>query len=377
MDRHSDMKILRIAKRVPPCPGGQERHVLELTHEQAALGHAVTLLYGEGSLGGGDGWEALAVPWQPEASLGLGTRQSLSFTRAVRAWCADHPVDCDLVHAHGDYPEAWLAAELGRRWRVPAVTTVHASFGRRSWLRDQLRRRAFTRLDHVFCVSAHTGDQLRQMGVRRPITVQHSGTRIAPLRGIPREPSPAPQLVAVGRLVPLKGFDYLIEAVRLLVPSWPELRLDIFGAGPLEQELRALAAGLPQVHLHGEASRDEVYAALRQAWLFVLSSVDLPGIMEGMPTTVIEAMAAGLPVVATRVAGVPEVVRDGVHGLLVEPADAARLAAAIGRLLDDDQLRLKLGADNEAEGQAFDWREVAKVFTGVCERLVERSTPSA
>ncbi len=252
------------------------------------------------------------------------------------------------------------------------MCTVHASFGQRRWLWDRLRRYAFSRLDHVCCVSRNTADELQALGVRTPITVQHSGTRVAPLRAIPRDVSPPPRLVAVGRLAALKGFGYLLEATRALRAEWPDLQVDILGDGELRADLSAAAADLPGVTFHGGVDRDTVYRHLRGAWVFVLPSVDLPTIREGLPTTVVEALAAGVPVVATDVAGVPEVVHHEENGLLVPQGDAAALTAAIARLLRDPSLAARLSSTDVARSDRFDWSEVAKVFTQVGEQLVAK-----
>lgn len=364
------MTILRLAKRVPPLPGGQERHILELTREQAAAGHQVLLLYGDGDQTGGDGWSARQVA--PARTSGSETWLSVRFGRDAARWVARHRPDFDLVHAHGDWPEALAAARIGRACGRPAVVTCHAAFGSQGFPYDWLRRRAFGRLDHIFAVCGTAADQLRELGVTVPIEVQHSGTRTALLAAVPRQEAPPPKLVAVGRLAPMKGYHDLLAAVRELLPRWPELQVDILGGGELSAELRAAAADLRGVRFHGDVGRDEVYRALRQAWVYVLSSVDLPRIMEGMPTTVIEAVAAGVPVVSTAVAGVPEVVQDGVHGLLVPQREPRALAAAIDRLLGDDELRRRIGRHNEEVGRSFDWAAVARVFTDFCERLAAR-----
>jgi len=362
------MRILRLSKRIPPCPGGQERHALELTREQAIAGHDVTLLYAAGEAPDDEGWEPARIV--PDLGRMPWTVEAIRYSLAARNWLRANRRSYDLVHAHGDFPEALCALALSRRLKCPAMCTIHASFGQRRWLWDALRRYAFGRLQHVCCVSRNTADELQALGVKTPVTVQHSGTRVAPLREIPRDTSPPPRLVAVGRLAPLKGFSYLLEATRELLQEWPDLQVDILGDGELRDELRAAAADLPGVTFHGGVDRDTVYRHLRRASIFVLPSVDLPTIREGLPTTVIEALAAGVPVVATDVAGVPEVVKHEENGLLVQQGDAAALTAAIARLLREPELAARLSSTEVAQSDKFDWREVAKVFTRVGEGLV-------
>ncbi|MBI2300425.1 MAG: glycosyltransferase, partial [Armatimonadetes bacterium] len=189
------MTILRLAKRVPPCLGGQERHVLELTLEQAALGHRVVLLYADGQATGGDGWEGHSVGRTGRLGSSL---ESLRFALAAQRYVRRHPTRFDLVHAHGDYAEAFAAVRLGRYHGCPAVLTCHGSFGRDQPWRVALRRAAFGRLGHLFLVSPEQAERVRRMGVATPVTVQHSGTRVGPLRAIPRSEAAAPLVVAVG-----------------------------------------------------------------------------------------------------------------------------------------------------------------------------------
>jgi glycosyltransferase involved in cell wall biosynthesis len=145
---------------------------------------------------------------------------------------------------------------------------------------------------------------------------------------------------AVGRLSAEKGFDVLIRAGERLVQAGHELDVVIAGDGGAEPQLRALIAKLglqDRVRLVGHRGDPRgLYEAMD---LFVLSSY-----REGLPNVVLEAMAMGVPVVATRVAGVPRLVRDGDNGVLVEPGSADGLAAAIAPLLADAGGRARLAA---------------------------------
>jgi glycosyltransferase involved in cell wall biosynthesis len=130
-------------------------------------------------------------------------------------------------------------------------------------------------------------------------------------------------------LEPVKGVDVFLRAAAQLAGERPELRFAVFGAGSQEDELRALAANLElgdRLELPGQVPAPEALARLR---VLVSSSY-----MDNSPMSVLEAMASGVPVVATRVGGVPEITADGTAEL-VEAGDAAALAAAVARLLDD------------------------------------------
>lgn len=142
---------------------------------------------------------------------------------------------------------------------------------------------------------------------------------------------PPPTLIAVGRLTPVKGFDVLLRAMQQ--PELAGVRLRLAGEGPCRGELTTLARQLgvaERVDFLGHLPPNELRAAYRTSTLFVLASRS-----EGMPLTLLEALACGLPAVATDVGAVGEILGDGSFGALVAPDDPAALAAAIGRLLAD------------------------------------------
>jgi glycosyltransferase involved in cell wall biosynthesis len=164
-----------------------------------------------------------------------------------------------------------------------------------------------------------------------------------------------PRIVAVARLAEKKGLRYLIDACALLRARGCDVHCTIIGDGPLRERLQAQIAALGLgdcVTLLGARAQDDVAAALRHASVFVQPSiVTAAGDMEGVPVSVMEAMAAGVPVVAAATGAIPELVDDEHTGLLVPPRNAAALAAAIERLARDRELveRLRAGARRRIE----------------------------
>ncbi len=165
-------------------------------------------------------------------------------------------------------------------------------------------------------------------------------------------PSDPVSIVAVGRLVPKKGYPVLIAALEALGAAGADFTCRIVGDGAErgEIETRLSAAGLDgRVTLVGTRTQQEIVEEYRRADVFVQASVVTDdGDRDGIPNAVLEAMATGLPVVASSVAGIPEVVHDGVSGLLVEPGDIGSLAGALARLVGDEGLRRHLGAGARA-----------------------------
>jgi glycosyltransferase involved in cell wall biosynthesis len=173
---------------------------------------------------------------------------------------------------------------------------------------------------------------------RDRLQVIHCGVDLStlPFRADGRE---AGLIVAVGRLDAIKGFDVLIDAMGELARQGRSVRCRIIGEGPLKPQMEAAIArqGLGQmVQLVGALPQAEVRAALYGASIFALPSVvTVTGDRDGIPVSLMEAMAAGTPSVSTRVSGIPELIEHGTEGLLVPERDPAALAQALARLLDD------------------------------------------
>ncbi len=163
-----------------------------------------------------------------------------------------------------------------------------------------------------------------------------------------KERAPGPvTIVSVGRLVPFKGFEVLLEACAELDRRNFDFRCQIIGDGPLREKLEMIIADLRltnRIELCGSLSQADVFARLQACDVFALASVvDADGASDVFPTVIMEAMACARPVVSTRLAGIPESVVDGVTGLLVPAGDWEGLAGALDRLIRDSALRRRLG----------------------------------
>ena len=156
-----------------------------------------------------------------------------------------------------------------------------------------------------------------------------------------RESTEAFEVLCVGRLVSAKGQRILIDAAEQLIRQGRKLRLRFVGDGPDRSELERLVTsrGLSDhIRFEGSVNQDLIQAFYRQADIFALASF-----AEGIPVVLMEAMAMEIPCVATSINGIPELIRDGIDGLLVAPSDASGLAVAMARLTEDSALRESLG----------------------------------
>jgi glycosyltransferase involved in cell wall biosynthesis len=250
-------------------------------------------------------------PWLAPALVASMVR---SVRRAAR--------DADLVHAH------WLAGgAVAALAGVPFVVTLHGSgtAGRFADLElarrhPRLVRAVLRRARAVICVSDALADAARRCGAR-DVRVIRNGVQIPERIG--REAEPAEVLFA-GRLSPEKGIEELVAATH-------GMNLVVAGDGPLRGSVPSALGFVPHAEL------DRLYARA--------AVVVLPSHREGLPLCVLEAMAHGRPVVASAVGGIPELVEDGVTGLLVPAGDVAALRSALERLLADPVLRRRMGRE--------------------------------
>jgi glycosyltransferase involved in cell wall biosynthesis len=279
----------------------------------------------------------------------------------------------DVLHVHWLVPNAALVFDLARAHGVPLVISLHGSDVFLAERSRPARWLAGAALRASGAVSACSGDlRARALALgassRRTRTVPYGvdASAFAPRDaagfrarfGIPKE---AFFILGVGRLVEKKGFRVLIEAAAAL----PGAHVLIAGDGSLHEELRRQAAAVrAPLTLAGALPRGMIADAFAAADVVVVPSVvDKAGNVDGLPNTLLEALASGCAVVASAVAGIPDVVSDGRNGVLVKAGDAAALAAALRRLLAEPETRRRLAAAaRETALRELTWPRAAQAF---------------
>ncbi|GAA3429656.1 glycosyltransferase family 4 protein [Streptosporangium nondiastaticum] len=350
------MRIVRVSYRVPPERGGKERHVDCLTREQLDRGHEVALAFRRGSTVP-EG--AAVLPLRPTVpSRILAARSDVLAFAAEVAHALRHAGRADLVHLHGDHVEAAVLGPFCRRRGVPLVLTVHGALSRRH---HRVARRALGAVDAFIALGSRPARDLVELGAdpRRVLTMS-SGLDLAgmPCPGPPADREPG-LVVSVGSLDPVKNHDLVIEAVRLVRRTRPEVRLVIAGDGPERSRLSRLPEAGGPIELAGPLSRDEVYGLLRRAQVFVLASRRLPGKGEGVPTAALEALALGTPVVLSSEASLDPVVRDGGAYRTFESGSLDGLVSVLGAVLDDEEARDRMSARGPRAVADLGWPAVA------------------
>lgn len=344
-------RILFVVDGFYPATGGAEKQVRTLAKAFAAEGHAVEVVAPQldpslPTLDDVDGIVVTRLAYPHIKLLGA----ALLCAR-FGYWVWNRRGDFDAIHVNMAKNLAAVAGFL--RPALPSTVTVKISGAwefKGGLLDPDLRRRpaqqlynwCVRRVDNIQCVSEYTRDVLRAAGYREESLLMIPNavdlTRFSPRPRPERGTGEAARVAYVGRLRQVKGVSVLMEA-------WPHVarssaaRLTIAGDGPEREGLERAAreSGVwESVAFAGEVS--DVPAVLAEADIYVQ-----PSFQEGLPNSVLEAMAMGLPIVATRVSGNEDVVVDGENGLLVPPGDPKSLAAAIQKLVDDPALATRMG----------------------------------
>ena len=253
----------------------------------------------------------------------------------------------DHLHAHFIERAAVVALVASRLLGIPYSLTAHASD---IYVNPVLLKEKLAGAKFVATCTGYNREYLSQFGeglFNHKLNCIYHGLELSRYQRLASPTPEKPVVLAVGQLKERKGFRYLIQACRLLANRGCLLECHIVGEGPLREELEEQIQQLSlqgTVTLYGSLPHQEVIEQYQQAAAFVLPAViGGDGDRDGIPNVILEAMAMELPVVSTLHSGIPEVVQDGVNGLLVPPADEAALADAIAKLLNSPELRFRLG----------------------------------
>lgn len=276
----------------------------------------------------------------------------------------------DLVHCHWLIPQGLVLAIASMFMRVPpALVTCHGADAF-TLEAGPLRRLKNWILGKARAVTVVSDEIATQLAGRTPRPLLHApmGVEVATFH-LPRAPSVEPTILYAGRLAAKKGVNVLLSAMADPRLSQRGVRLRIIGDGPIKPDLLAQAEALDladRVTFVGAVTHAELAEEMRHATLFCAPFViAADGDREGTPTVLLEAAAAGMPIVASDVGGTRDVVENGVSGWLVRPGDADMLTAALVEALDDP-----IRAAERAEGarrrvENFSWPRIADRYAAI------------
>ncbi|PWR71772.1 GT4 family glycosyltransferase PelF [Methanospirillum stamsii] len=178
-------------------------------------------------------------------------------------------------------------------------------------------------------------------------------------------------IIFIGRLHPVKGIQYLIKAIKQVHEKIPQVRLVLIGEGEQRKSLEDLVERLgieDCVIFFGSIPNNRIPDILNRADIFTLSSLS-----EGFPTVILEAMACGIPIVASRVGGIPDIMQNGVNGYLVEPKNPDDIAKKILDLLQHDDLRQEISQNNKTHVKVYGWEKIALRFENIFLDITQNS----
>lgn len=276
-----------------------------------------------------------------------------------------HSCGVDIFHCHG-FISALMGCALSMLTGKPFIVTEQStgwSGGTLSWLRGIIYRKA------AVCVGASnaTKDEFRKLGVERVLVIPN-GVDVEQFRECAdcarkRDGMGGFTVLGVGRLEKVKGYRYLIEAFQKIKKEIPESRLMLIGDGSEKENLKREAEALrleDSVEFLGEIAHDALPHYYHRADVFIM-----PSLAEGFGITALEAMAAGLPVVVTKVGGLLDIVENEKTGILVKSGNTEDIFHAVVRLYRDEHLRSRLVESAQRKVSDFDWNQSAKKISDI------------
>jgi L-malate glycosyltransferase len=346
--------------------GGAERHLVNLLNTMSCEYRVAVFLGGKPA---GPSFHGDLDPSVEQHFLGARRRNFPLAVFKLAAFLKSRRINVAHSHMFGANLYGCLAAKIAG---VPVVVTTE--HGENPWKRPVhrwLERRVVSPIaDERFCVSpqilALRRDKDGIPAAKLSLTV--NGT-LVPALPEHKEPNPVPVIGAVGRFIPAKHYPGLLQAVAELRRRGRELELCLVGDGPEMASIRSMIQQLglsAVVRLPGLVT--DIGRWYRRFDIYASSSI-----REGQPLALLEAMAYGLPVVATDVGASAETVRHGVGGLIVPPGDAAALADSLDALLDDGELRRTLGANARARVEStYSVQAVASAYLDSYSEILSR-----
>lgn len=369
-------RALMIVAKFFPAVGGTENQALMLCEELLRQGVDVAVLTRRVSgLPAYEHVQGVAVSRSIRV-IDRGKLFGVTYFLSSLFWLIAHRRHYDIIHCHILHGFHSLAAVLMKYLFGKKVIIKVASTGILSdftmlknsllgvWMLSVLHH-----ADRIIALCRQAVAEASENGFQsKKIVVIPNGVDTARFKPARLQPGVPKRIVYAGSLTATKGVDVLIDAFFMLKREQTDLVLDIFGSGPLHDSLRdkAVSLGLAgDVIFHG--SVPDIERRLSSACIFVQ-----PSLVEGMSNVILEAMAAGLPVVATTTGAAPEIIQDGVNGLLVNPGSVDQMYAAVARLLSDEALAERIGRKARASIEAsYSIETVAGTYVELYHQLLK------
>jgi len=386
------MKILMFSQYFPPHIGGVEKHVYMLSKYLAKRGHTIHILTQQ---------TPQSEPRRKVSDLFTIRLKSLrinfrydsisNFITGLSKFCLKYIHVYDIVHLHSY--TFWQSAELSafaKLRKVPLIVSIHTD----PLAVEKMNKTLFISIikslgfhikmaKKVILISPTHKVAAELLGISRKSVIIPNGVEFERFHNAPRDvtfkrkigiPDDHTVILYVGRLNRIKGLSYVIKSLHVLVNTHRCKRVCLLLVGPDEGMLSDILSyanrhGIRRniVYL-GVVSEDVLPRIYKIADVFVL-----PSLQEGLPSTVLEAMAAGVPIVATNVGGVPYLIKSKVTGMLVSPRSVSSIVKAIRTLIDDASLREKIRKNATYIAKEHDWNVIAEEVERVYYDIVNKA----
>lgn len=376
------IRVLMVTDRYLPSIGGVERHVFELSRRLASMGMDVRIITTD-----------LIDLDTPRRVAAKSTDRILRF-RSYRLLPLPQGLGCvslgmiqalsgaNLVHAHGYGRFPTFLAPICKLMGIPFVTTPHSGWGRKSFAKSffdaVVPKVSLNWSDVVIALSKQEIAYLRSIGVSKRTVLIPNGIDLEEFKkgGERRKEksSGTTELLFVGRIdIDQKGLDIAVDALSTLVTQKEmDINLTMIGSGSQQTiskiKMRAKERGVfERISFHAPPPRAELISAMKKADILIL-----PSRIESFPLVLLEAMAAGIPIVASRVGGVPDVLENGKIGFLIEPGNPDSLAECIEYIIKNkDQANSRVALASKVVA-GYDWNIVAEQTYEVYIKLLEK-----
>lgn len=279
----------------------------------------------------------------------------------------------DIVHAQS-FGSGMPALLSNRLLKIPYVI-----YGRGSdvylpdWFTKLTAKGILKNASAVIALTKHMKDAMQAI-YSRDVIIVPNGINLNEIAETEAEGgNPGKKILFVGRLHPVKGTQYLLGAMSIVHRELPEAKLILVGDGEEREHLETLTDNLgirECVEFAGGVPHERVEDYMNQAEVFVL-----PSLSEGFPVTILEAMACGLPVVATRVGGIPDIIEDGTNGYLIDAMNPEQIAEALLKLLQNEELQKDISDKNRETAEKYRWDTVAATLEGIYQDSLKSSQP--
>lgn len=358
------MRIAILTVGFPPGSiGGTEIASFNIAKELAKRGHEVHVMTTGDKERRGDQRGDFHIHYiQHAIAPTASTLGAISYS--VKAVIQIKRIDPDVVHAQSFYREG-LSAFLARKLlKKPYCIWCQGADIYLPWRFKKVASRLFLRRANAIIALTQDMKEKIQEVCKRDASVIPNGVDLEKFQRLSHRntfklaTNGQKTILFVGRLHPIKGIAYLIEAMNTIVKKNPKARLLLIGNGEERQNLENLVKELDlakYVNFIGKVPNEKVLEYMIASDVLVL-----PSLSEGFPLTILEAMACGLPIVATKVGGIPEIVKNGEGGFLVEPQNTAEISEKVLMFLENDELRERISQNNIIEAKKYSWEAVVE-----------------